>query len=135
RPVLLGEHLRADTRAAHGEELSADVDEASEVALLALQLPLPARHPVEHRACQPPARPLDEAQVLGERPELRVARGKMATTEGELRQPARVEAPGVRRRLGLGTHVRLLVAEGAGHLQMLVDLLTRDETTHDLRRA
>ncbi len=60
-------------------------------ACLALHLPLPAGHAVERRPGQLARRPLDVAQVAGERAELRVGRRALAAADGERRQPAGVE--------------------------------------------
>src|SRR4051794_3219904 len=70
--VLGAQRVRVDARRRDAEELGADVDDAPQPRLLALELRLPAADAVEGRAGELARRPLGEAQVPGELAELRV---------------------------------------------------------------
>ena len=135
RLPVLGQHLRADDAGAHREQLRPDVDDAAEERLLLLQPALPAAHAVERRAGELAGRPLHEAQVLGEHPELGERARRRPGADRELRQPGRVEAGGPHRGPGLGGQRDAGLDDVAGHGEVLVDRLAGDEQLHDLARA
>src|SRR5437588_2043079 len=66
---VLDQHLRTNDGGAHGEKLSANIDDVTQECLLLFQLSLPASHAVKRRASQLAGGPLDETQVPGKRTE------------------------------------------------------------------
>ena len=131
-PLGLGPHAGRG----HREQLGADVDDAAQEGLLALQLALPAGHPVERGPGQLAGGPLDVAQVLGERAELAVPAGQLAAADGQGRQPAGVEAAGPQRRpwpCGRAPASGSMMSPATDEVR--VDRLAGDEQVHDLGRA
>src|SRR5512133_2138403 len=133
--AVVDQHPGPHAGGADREQLGADVDDPAQEPLLALQPALPAGHAVEGRAGEPPAGPLHEAQVGGEPTELLEAAGDVPLADGQLGQPAGVEAAGRRGRPGLAGEAGLRVDQAAGDREVLVDRLAGDEQVHDLGRA
>src|SRR5262249_40107613 len=134
RVALAAHPARAPDRGGHREELDRDVDHAKQERLPALEARAMDEHPVENRAREPPARPVDEAHVTREPPEPGEAR-PAAPADPARRIPNRVERDGAQRGADLRPEARLRIDQGAGDLKVPIDRLARHEKMHDLARA
>src|SRR4051812_5206230 len=90
--AVLDQHLRTNDGGAHGEKLSANIDDVTQECLLLFQLSLPASHAVKRRASQLAGGPLDETQVPGKRTEFGERIGYGAWPHRKPGQPSAIEA-------------------------------------------